>query len=807
MNSHDELARFVCARSRLTATSKAGLLFAAVVATLSTCGYAGELGANPGSASVAVADATDSNDNPTDAPAQAKGKTITLKSIKVIAKDGPKVDPTAAYTESVISPDIVRNLSPGPSMTAQTMLNQEPSIFAYTNGPLGVSTSVSFRAFNSSQFSETYAGVALNDVFNSAVTGQAENRNNVLITPNNLDSVQIYRGINNPAVNSYNSLGGTVNYNPRQPTDMFNGEFGLSYGSFGTYGWHSTLNLGDWNGLKQIVSFEQNGSDGWIRNTSDRNYNLYYGATYSFDEGNDVYNYLLYNHNQGFAPFNMPVALLEQYGDSYQWPKDWTNSHMKDTNWLDIAGWKLDLGPSMSLENKLYVGRNEYLRTSFSNPLYQQSDTQPYNLEDNPSSYAFWLHNPNGPTYDPAQVFGSVQDGTKYHFYGYTARGVGYSPTFTMALPSNEIVVGGNLTYGELHSREYWYGKQPVPQIDGYNNTWNEHDRRVLGSIYAQDTISLFDDRLHITPGVKYIYAKTNNHDIVGIYYPIAGSVSDTEHFTAPTLGLNYAISSGIHVYASYGKNFKLPDISAYYSAFQSDASGNNTIVPPKVKPEYVNDYEIGVRYENDGFSAALNGYRENFTNTFVTVTDPMTQLTHFLNGGSSRYQGLELQLKQDLARLLSGDLSAYFNYAHNQAAFTSSFVSDIAGPVTAGQPLAGVPKNLMSTGFIWQREGWRFNADGRFVDHQYIDQLFAGTPTATTIKAYFVLNLGVSKVIKLDSPGLPKQFKLALNIDNVFDRRYLNTAFTDTDNSNNNFVRGIVGAPRAVTGSVSFDF
>lgn len=171
--------------------------------------------------------ATNTSQTPADAK-QQKDKEVTLKKVDVTATAAPKVDPTAAYTENVISADVVRNLSQGASMTVQTMLNQEPSIFAYTNGPLGVSTSIYFRAFNTSQFSETYAGVALNDIFNGGVTGQAENRNNVLLTTNNIDSVQLYRGINNPAVNSYNSLGGTINYVPRQPGDTFAGEVGAS---------------------------------------------------------------------------------------------------------------------------------------------------------------------------------------------------------------------------------------------------------------------------------------------------------------------------------------------------------------------------------------------------------------------------------------------------------------------------------------------------------------------------------------------------------------------------------------------------
>src|SRR5215469_15288097 len=161
----------------------------------------------------------------------SKDKVKQLNDVEVTANVTQTVPPKATYTQSVIDEETLRNLSPGPTLTVQTMLNQQPSIFAYANGPNGVETTVYLRAFNSSQFSEAFDGVALNDVFNGAVTNQAENRNNVLLIPANLQSVQIYRGINNPAVNSYNSLGGTIDFIPRQPEDTMSGSVGASYGS------------------------------------------------------------------------------------------------------------------------------------------------------------------------------------------------------------------------------------------------------------------------------------------------------------------------------------------------------------------------------------------------------------------------------------------------------------------------------------------------------------------------------------------------------------------------------------------------
>jgi len=733
----------------------------------------------------------------------------TLEQVVVIGQHmtaPAEVPIETAYSESTITADTIRALSAGPTVTAQTLLNSQPSIIAFTDGPLGTRSTIYLRAFNAGQFAETYDGVALNDLFNASVTNQASNINNVLLTPNNLDSVEVYRGINNPAVNSYNSLGGTIDYLPRRPTGRFDAEVSVSYGSFKSSQARGTVDFGDWHGLKLMFSYEHGESDGWSANTADRNNNFYYSADYSRG-GDRLSVYAIYNDNTGYTPFNMPVPLLQTNGDFYQWPKSWTYESDKDSNWMAIVDYEARFNDYIVLRNKIFGGVNDYKRTSYSNLLYQQSATQIYNLENTPSGYPFWLSYPNGPTYDPGAVFGSPEDGTDYHFYGYATRGIGDTLALTLSLPHNVVTLGGNVTYGTLHSREYWYGTFAMPMKQGYNNAWDELDRRTFTSVYVQDEIAFFDDVLHVTPGVKYIHASTNDHDSIGFYYPISGSVNDQESFVSPTIGVNYKLTSELALYAAFGRNIKFPDITAYYGAFQNDVNGNPVIVPVKVNPEHVDDYELGARYRQDGFSAAVNLYRENFTNTFVSEFNSTTGLTTTTNGGSSRYQGVEVQFAKKLGGTAWGDWSGYLNYAHNDAKFTSSFTSDYAGPVTSGQSLANVPKDLVTAGVVWEMAGWRAGASVRYVGRQYINYLASGTPAPDTISAHTLADIGIAKTLNLDGPTGRRSLRIALNVDNLFDKYYYNEAYTDADFNSNSFVRAVPGAPRSVVGTVSLRF
>lgn len=766
-----------------------------------------------------------------DASASGTGATtvsgVTVNGVQELITTAPVAPPlTDAYSEGTITSDVIRNLSPAAAVTVQTMLNTQPSVFAYTNGPLGTGTNVNFRAFNSGQFAETYDGVALNDVFNGGVTNQASVVNNVLLLPSNVDSVQIYRGINNPAVNSYNSLGGTINYLPRRPTDAFGGEIGGSYGSFNTKEFHVGINTGDLGGLKQYLAFSHADSDGWIRNTADRNTNLFYSARYTGLENAEIGLILIYNHNNGYTPFQMPQPLLQQHGGFFQWPLDWSYERDKDSSYLGILTFRVQVATNVVFDSRFFGGYNDYRRVSFDNPVFDQGQTlpdgsiQPYSLGNTGQGFPFWLFYPAGPTYDPTTAFpdaaGDGFAGTDYHFYGYAAYGFGYQPQLTISLPHNTITVGGNITYGSLHSREYWYGAYNMPQTVGFNDAWDEHDSRLFASGYVQDEIKLFGDTLTLTPGVKYLFAHTADTDAIGFFYPYGGTDSDDESFVAPTIGVNYKPTEQLAFYAAFGQNIKFPDITAFYNNIPGNTAATPPPIPPvRVKPEHVSDYEIGARYQSGGFAGSVNFYREDFTNTFIDAFNPVLFQTVVSNGGSSRYQGVEVDLKEDFGAQPWGDLSAYVNFAYNQAEFTSSFVSDYVGglnsnsgvQVSAGEPLADIPNYLVNAGVVWSWQGWRFDAEGRYVGSQYTDNLNSGTPSTTKVGSYFLVDLGLAKTIPFRGIGPAKAIKFQINVNNLFNRYYFNQAFTQQDFFGNNYLAASPGAPRSVTGSIEVKF
>ena len=736
-------------------------------------------------------------------------ETVTITGKHVASQTIPL---KSVYSTSTISQQVLRNVSPGPGVTVQTLLNQVPSIQAVTSGPAGMRTHITFRAFNDGQFGQTIDGVALNDQFNAGTSNAASQRNNTLLLPQDIDTIDVHRGVNNPAVNTYNSLGGTINYVPRAPGDHFGADAGVSYGSFNTFSYHATVNFAPVDGFKNLISFEHDYSDGWIKNSQDHNSNFYYSGEKDLNGGRSKLTAVfVYDSNAGYTPHSIPLALLQSKGYNYQYPMSWDYSYNRNSSWLAIVGYDTQLDPVAHFDIKLYGIANDYQRMSYANPAYYQSATQPYYLPNQGTNGSFWLGYTVPLTYNPAALFGSNVYGTDYHFYGYQRTAGGGQSKLSLNLPHNLVTVGGDFSYSQLYSREYWYGSANMPLTPGYNDAWDEHDDRLLASAYIQDDVHFWHGRVHVVPGVKYLYAHTTNSDNLGFYYPNPGTDVGDDHYVSPTIGASVEAMRNLVFYGAFGQNTKFPDISAFYGAFQSDANGNPVIVPVHAKPEYVNDYEAGVRYKWRGLTAAFNYYREDFRSIFVTQTDPVSGLSYTRNGGSARYQGEELMLTDNLGRWLVGEWNGYLNYAHNEAVYTSNATiadTGVGATFTAGQSVPDVPQDLLSAGVVWAYDNWRVNLDGQYVGTRYVSNGYSGAPVspAITVPSYVTLNLGINKTIPLNYAGA-RALRLSLNVDNLTDEQYYARETANFDYNGNQYLQALVGGGRAVFGSVSVYF
>lgn len=693
----------------------------------------------------------------------------------------------SSFTVSTIGAPTIRAASP--AVNVQTILAKLPSVNAYSDGPNGIRSHITLRGFDAYQISETFDGIPLNDLFNAAATNYASARNAIPLTLSDLGSISVYRGINNPSVNSLYSLGGTIAYAPRQPSPLFDATIGLGLGNFATNRIEGRINTGSLDGFDTLIDFTRDESNGWQDNVHNQNYNFYLATVKRFNDGaSKFFTYIVSNENSGATPHTVPVPLIEEYGSSYQWPTSWAYSNQQDHHTIVITGLSTALASNVEFTSKVYYLGNTYSRLSYANPLEipETNPNQPYFLPNQPETYAGY--NPPTNYYNPVALFGSSLNGSKYHLYINNTSGLGFIPEVRIDLPYNTVTVGGNVVYGTLHSAEYWYGSPDVPQQTLYNDAWNERDQRDFEEGFIQDEIRLFHDRLHIEPGLKYTQVDTTDADNAGYFYSFGGTVSNKEHYTSPTLGVSWQITKPWVLYASAGRTFKVPEIGAYYGSIGvANNNGQDVIPRVTVQPEYVQDYELGTRYEVDGFSASLSAYREEFDNKFnyySPLVGPDAGLTIEYNGGTAQYQGVEFAARKDWRHWY-----VFANYSVNQASY-GAFVSPFTKSLVPAAPLSYIPHHMANFGVGYKTGPLDLDLYGKYTGPQYASYAVNGLTSNYEESGYTLFNFA-------GQYRLDRAWRFRLDVYNLLDKGYYNYAFVNTTFNNVPFVQALVGEPR----------
>ncbi len=287
-----------------------------------------------------------------------------------------------------------------------------------------------------------------------------------------------------------------------------------------------------------------------------------------------------------------------------------------------------------------------------------------------------------------------------------------------------------------------------------------------IAALYAQDQVTL-------TPEWKAIVGLRYDRFNVGIDDLSAANVdlSRTDRAFSPRAGLIYQPNAVSSYYASYSYSF-IP------SGETLSLAANNA----ELEPEKAKNYEIGGKWDiAPNLAATAAVFRLDRLN--VKATDPANP-TRLLLSGLQRTEGVEVGLQGQITK----NWQVYGGYAHLDSRVKKGTGSGTSA-VPAGNKVALVPSNAFS---LWNRvdlsDGW---AVGLGLVHQ--TSVYAQTSTnAVTLPAFTRADGAVYYQIDAKT-------RLALNVENLFDRRYYATAGGD-----NNI---IPGTPRNAKLTLSISF
>jgi len=285
---------------------------------------------------------------------------------------------------------------------------------------------------------------------------------------------------------------------------------------------------------------------------------------------------------------------------------------------------------------------------------------------------------------------------------------------------------------------------------DANNNATSD-----IAALYVQDQISLSQDWKFLA-GLRYDYFKVNFDDRRTTTTPV--DLQRTDKQFSPRFGLIWSPTTWATYYASYS-----------YAFLPSGEQLGLATTTADLAPEKSTNYEVGARWDVlPKLSMSLAVFRLDKDD--VRSRDPSGSGL-FVKTGQQRTEGVEVGLQGEIMR----NWKIYAGYANLNARVTKSLISgtdSTAAPISEGRKIGLVPENTLS---VWNR-------------FDFGQQWGAGLGLIYQSASY----ASISNSVKL--PGFSRvdsaiyyslqggKSRIALNVENVFDRNYYPTA--DGDNN-----------------------
>lgn len=308
-----------------------------------------------------------------------------------------------------------------------------------------------------------------------------------------------------------------------------------------------------------------------------------------------------------------------------------------------------------------------------------------------------------------------------------------------------------------------------MPQLPDAAKKWSD---KTFDSLAVVDTLSLLDDRLKLTLGLRHQSYKVDP-TVAGV--TTGGEVAYDKSVTTPALGV---------VFKPWG-----PNVSLYASYVQGLSQGgsisttngyvrNHTFAPYKTEQT-----EVGVKWNVGSFTHTAALYQITKPELLAFASGAGMDAT---DGGEKRVRGLEWNTFGEVARgvrVLGG------------VVYSQSIQSKTQGGLLDGYAAVGSPRWQASLGGEWDVPGASgLTLTGRV---QTSASQWLSNNHALKLPGWSVFDLGARYATKLAG----RNAVLRLNVDNVADRNYYSGIFRE------GAAIGTLGAPRTVSASVTMDF
>ncbi len=324
-----------------------------------------------------------------------------------------------------------------------------------------------------------------------------------------------------------------------------------------------------------------------------------------------------------------------------------------------------------------------------------------------------------------------------------------YGTTFSANYQSNKLdfIFGGsyNKYEGNHFGKVIWARSAGLSELGDryYDDTATKTDGTAFAKANYQvnDQWSLFGDLQ-----IRNVNYKANSDE--------TGVVNDTFSFFNPKAGLNYTVNSKNNVYFSYARANREPN--------RTDYEGGN------VKPEKLNDFELGWRYLSDKVQLNTNFYYMAYQDQLI-LTGTLDDVGNPIRSNSEK--SYRLGVEMDAAIVLSSTFSLRPNLTLSR---NKNIDLAVSGQNYGTKDISYSPSVIAGNSFIYKpTEGLQIIWLQKYVGQQYMNNI--ESPEAK-LADYFINDLNVTYEIKPKSVFKSIVFKGLVN--NILNKKYISNGY-----------------------------
>ena len=610
-----------------------------------------------------------------------------------------------------------------------------PGVRVQQQGSPGAITSIRLRGQRAFDTAILLDGLRVRDA--SDIGGSAASLTSDLV-PVAADRVEILRG-SGSSIYGTNAIGGVVNIVPETAGSGLHFEAGAEGGGLRTFRERFKVSAGNGHaglslGINRLdVRRGIDGEDQYGNSAGSGRF--LFAPTSSVTIGVNLYGTIA-NARLNDSPFVLPGA----FSGTQPFPRAIAGATFHpDFN-----------NPDQGRRNRLLVGSvklTQQINERFSYSLAYQR------VSSNRRNY-------NGSRIDP-------QFAAFYPFGDFEFINVNKGTTGTIDARFNARFARSNLaTVGFEYERESLF-QQSIPSFSAFNNTT---DRQRTFAVFGQDQISMFDDRLQLSLGIRGQFFRIRSADRPGVL----SGISAEKSLTGDGAVAYFIRSTNTKLRAHVGNGFRAPSLFERFGAGNFSGLGLQRFGDPTLRAEQSIGFDGGVdqRLARDRVLIGITYFYTrlqrviDFQSFFVIDPLGLGRFSGYLNrpGGISR--GVESFVEATLWR--GADVRASYTYTN----------SDRLVPFRGLQPQYVIPSQLFGVTLNQRYRSFAFNLDlNRTGSHlaPVFENDFPFRTAELTFDGYTKVDLFGSYERRV-SEGT--SMVLFLGADNIFNQRYYENGF-----------------------------